>query len=68
MAELGRDGIDGLRFRAADPADLANALGRFLEEPDLAERLARNLPQFKAIDKHARDIEDLYHRLACGLR
>ncbi|HVS11455.1 MAG TPA: glycosyltransferase family 4 protein [Planctomycetota bacterium] len=63
MAELVRDGVDGLHFRAGDPEDLARALERFLAEPDLAARLARNLPRVKPMDEHARELEGLYRGL-----
>ncbi len=35
MAELVRDGVDGLHFAAADSADLARQLQRLLDEPEL---------------------------------
>ena len=38
--EVVRDGIDGLLVRSGDPEVLAEALGRVLEEPDLASRLS----------------------------
>lgn len=39
MAELVRDGVDGLLFRAGDAASLAAALARLAREPGLVERL-----------------------------
>jgi glycosyltransferase involved in cell wall biosynthesis len=66
MAELVRDGVDGLHFRAGDPEDLARTLERFLAEPDLAGRLARNLPRVKPMDEHARELEGLYRGLGAS--
>jgi len=68
MAELVRDEVDGLHFRAGDAADLARALERFLAEPDLAGRLARDLPRVKPMDEHAREIEGLYRGLGAPPR
>jgi glycosyltransferase involved in cell wall biosynthesis len=42
LAELVKDGITGLKFRAGDVDSLASAITRILEEPFLAESLVLN--------------------------
>ena len=41
MAEMVRDGVDGLRFAVGDSAELAEAMRRAADEPDLWQRLAQ---------------------------
>jgi glycosyltransferase involved in cell wall biosynthesis len=64
MAELVRDGVDGLHTRPGDPAHLASALKRFVDEPDLAIRLSRGVPRVKSIAEDAQEHEARYRNLA----
>jgi hypothetical protein len=68
MAEYVRDGVDGLHFRAGDAASLAAALRRFVDEPDLLERLGRDFPRVKTIAENARETEFRYRALCCRRR
>jgi glycosyltransferase involved in cell wall biosynthesis len=65
MAELVRDGVDGLHFRPGDAADLARQLQRLLDEPDLLPRLragvARNVP--RSIEDEMRQLMEIYQGL-----
>ncbi len=65
MAEFVRDGVDGLHFGAGDDADLAAKLRRFVDEPELAERLSRDFPHIKSIHEDAAATEFRYRQLAC---
>jgi glycosyltransferase involved in cell wall biosynthesis len=67
MAELVRDGANGLHFRAGDAADLARALGRFVAEPALAASLAA-FPRIKTMEEDARETETRYRAAACVVR
>jgi GT2 family glycosyltransferase/glycosyltransferase involved in cell wall biosynthesis len=60
QAEMVRDGVDGLRFKPADAADLARVLRRLLDEPDLRERLAAARPPVPTMDEHVRALERVY--------
>jgi len=67
MAELVRDGVDGLHFEAGNAADLAGRLARFVQEPGLAAALG-DFPPVKTIDEDAREMEVRYRALACIVR
>ena len=65
MAELVRDGVDGLHFRSGDAADLARQLQRLLDEPDLLPRLragvARHVP--RSIEDEMQQLMGIYQDL-----
>jgi glycosyltransferase involved in cell wall biosynthesis len=63
MAELVRDGIDGLHFRAGDADDLAAKLARFVDEPALAARLSRDFAHVKSIEEDGGEMESRYRAL-----
>jgi glycosyltransferase involved in cell wall biosynthesis len=65
MAEFVRDGVDGLQFSAGNHEDLARVLRRFVEEPELLERLSRDWMEIKTIEENARETEYRYRALAC---
>lgn len=68
MAELVRDGVDGLHFEVGDDADLARVLQRFIDESDLLERLSQDFPRIKTMAEDAREMEARYRSLACIVR
>lgn len=68
MAEFVRDGVDGLHFRTGDDADLAAKMARFLDEPDLVERLSRDFPPVKTIAENAAEMEFRYRGLCARVR
>jgi len=68
MAEYVRDGVDGLHFAVGDAADLARVLRRFVDEPELLERLSGDFPRIKTIDENARETEFRYRALCCRER
>jgi glycosyltransferase involved in cell wall biosynthesis len=65
MREYVRDGIDGLWFKAGDARDLARVLQRFVDEPDLVERLSRDFMPVKTIADDAAATEFRYRALCC---
>ena len=63
MAELVRDGVDGLLFRLGDPDDLRLKLAQLIERPGLLEELRRNIPPVPSIEAEAAGIRRLYQEL-----
>jgi glycosyltransferase involved in cell wall biosynthesis len=59
MAEMVRDGVDGLHFRRGDADDLAHLMRRAAGEDGLWEKLAENIPPVPTI----RDASVRYRRL-----
>ena len=53
MAELVRDGIDGLHFRLGDPADLRGVLKRVIGQPSMLNEMRRNAPEVPTIEQQA---------------
>lgn len=49
MAEMVREGIDGLHVRPGDPADLARAMRRALDEDDLWQQLVDGIAEQPAL-------------------
>ena len=67
MAELVRDGEDGLHFRVGDAADLAAAMRRLLDEPELLARLRGARRRVKSTAENAREMEFHYRSLVSTL-
>jgi glycosyltransferase involved in cell wall biosynthesis len=60
IAEMVRDGVDGLLFQPGDALDLARVMRAFVDDPRLRERLGRN-PRGSAIwAEHVADLEEAY--------
>lgn len=68
-AELGgipdfiEDGVNGLLFRGADAADLADKIRRLVGEPGLVEKLRAGVRAPKSMSAHVREIESVYASL-----
>ena len=69
MAEYVHHEVNGLLFRHRDPAALASAMQRFVDDPGLARRLGeRGYPfsetgDIPSVDEHVADIESIYNEL-----
>jgi glycosyltransferase involved in cell wall biosynthesis len=63
MAELVRDGIDGLHFRLGDAADLRRKLRYVAMHPDVLERLRDGIPAVPGIEAHAATLLGRYRTL-----
>jgi GT2 family glycosyltransferase/glycosyltransferase involved in cell wall biosynthesis len=68
MAEMVRDGVDGLLFMPGDAADLARVLRRLLDEPELLGRLRSGLPRVRTIAEDAAWTRDVYQRVLAAPR
>ncbi|MCC7011571.1 MAG: glycosyltransferase [Planctomycetes bacterium] len=67
MAELVRDGVDGLHFEVGDAHDLAAKLARLVDEPALLGSLKR-FRHIKTMSEDAREMEVRYRGLCCVRR
>ncbi|CAN5609593.1 hypothetical protein BH23GEM9_BH23GEM9_23380 [soil metagenome] len=67
MAELVRDGADGLHFNAGDADDLAAKLARLATEPDLLPALTQ-FRHVRSMEEDAREMEVRYRGLAAIIR
>ena len=63
MAEMVRDGVDGLHAPVGDPAGLAAVMRRAVERPELWDRLASGIQPPKTIAQVAEDHLSLYQEL-----
>lgn len=60
MAELVRDGVDGLHFAPGDAADLARQIQRLRDEPELLERLRTGVRPPPSIDQEMAELSAIY--------
>jgi glycosyltransferase involved in cell wall biosynthesis len=60
MAEMVKDGVNGLLFRAGDAADLARTMRRAASESGLLETLQNGLPEVPELDQSAAWHAELY--------
>ena len=63
MAELVTDGVNGLHFKAGDAKALAKVLQRFIDQPELATHLGRQMPPVKTVHQEIEELIQLYRAL-----
>lgn len=63
IAEGIEHGVDGLRFRPGDDADLAAQLQKLLDDPELGPRLAAAAPPIKTDAMEAEEMEWRYRQM-----
>jgi glycosyltransferase involved in cell wall biosynthesis len=63
MAELVRDGENGLKFKPGDANDLARQLRRLLDEPGLLARLQAGIEPVKSLSQEMDELEGIYQDL-----
>lgn len=63
MAELVRNGVDGLHFTPNDSADLACQLQRLIDQPALLSRLRNGIREPASIDDEMRQITGIYEQI-----
>jgi GT2 family glycosyltransferase/glycosyltransferase involved in cell wall biosynthesis len=65
IPELVTEGRNGLLFRAGDAEELSKTLIRFLNEPELLERLRAGIPAVPTIHDDVRFARNMYERSVC---
>jgi len=60
MAELVRNGVDGLLFTHGDAASLAERLRRLLAEPDLLDAFQAGIEPVKSVKSEVDELEEVY--------
>ncbi|GAB4197489.1 MAG: glycosyltransferase family 4 protein [Roseiflexaceae bacterium] len=64
MAELVRDGVDGLHFAPGDPRDLARQLQRLIDQPELLAQLQRGVVPPTSIEAELEQLLAIYGRVS----
>jgi glycosyltransferase involved in cell wall biosynthesis len=63
MAEAVTHEQNGLLFESGNATSLGAAMSRFIEEPDLIERLRKGIPVVKTIEAEVKELKALYDRV-----
>ena len=63
MVELVQNEKNGLLFKTGNVKDLAEKMNRFIEEPDLINKFAQNVPKIRSIQEEVMDISRFYYML-----
>jgi glycosyltransferase involved in cell wall biosynthesis len=63
MAEKVTHGVNGLHFRAGDPASLADVITAAVTTHGLWEDLQAGIPEVHPLDEHVANLTDLYDRV-----
>lgn len=66
MAELVKDGVNGLLFEVGNAHDLARRMQALIDDRRLVERLRENIEPIVDIQRHAAQIEELYSRVSAA--
>ena len=63
IPEIVGHGTNGLLFEPGNVDDLVRALGRFVTEPGLRERLRAGIPRVRSLEDATRETREIYERL-----
>lgn len=66
MAEKATHGVNGLHFRAGDPASLAATIREAVNSPGLWERLSNAIPDIYRMEDHVAAVSAMYRALLDG--
>jgi glycosyltransferase involved in cell wall biosynthesis len=66
MAELVKQGENGLLFELGNAKSLREAMQRIIDDPMLVEKLRRGIPRVKTIEENASELLGIYRRLMQG--
>ena len=60
MAELVKDGVDGLRFTPGDASSLASKLRQLIDDPSLLQRLQEGIGPVKPVAAEMAELQEIY--------
>jgi glycosyltransferase involved in cell wall biosynthesis len=60
ILEAVEEGRNGFLFEPGDREGLTRCMLRFIDEPNLAQRMAPHMPKAKFMDEHAVEMEEIY--------
>ncbi len=63
LPEIVRDGVDGFIIERNDSKALAEAMQKFVDNPDLITEMSRQILPVKAIQQYVDEVEKIYHQL-----
>jgi glycosyltransferase involved in cell wall biosynthesis len=63
VAEGVRDGVNGLHFRASDPADLSEKLKFMAMDPETVEAMRNHIPSVKTVSEELQTLRMIYESL-----
>jgi glycosyltransferase involved in cell wall biosynthesis len=63
LPELVRNGVDGFIVERNDSKSLAEAMQKFVKNPDLVGEMSRQILPVKTIQQYVDEVEKIYHRL-----
>jgi glycosyltransferase involved in cell wall biosynthesis len=63
MAELVRDGIDGMHFKVGDSNDLKRCMLKIIDNPSLLQQMRDNLPALPRLSEQAAIVRQKYQQL-----
>ena len=66
MAEMVRDGVDGLLFKPNDPYDLRRKIEYLLDNPDEVSRLSANAPRWPTVAEEVDRLLEAAENIGCG--
>jgi len=55
-----KEGVNGFLFEPGNVSQIRTCMLRFIEEPDLVEKMAMRMPRIKTMEEHASELLDLY--------
>ena len=63
MPEMVVDGVDGFVVKRNDPEKLAEAMQKFIENPNLVLKMSNQIQPVKTIQQYVDEIEKIYQQL-----
>ena len=60
IPEAVHEGVNGFLFEPGNVGELRRLMLRFIEDPDLARKMASHMPKTKFMEEHAMELEEIY--------